>query len=734
MPTASNGRKEKSNGLGTFDGVFTPSILTILGVIMYLRFGWVVGNVGLLGTLLIVTVSTAITFLTTLSVSEIATDRVVRVGGAYYMISRSLGIESGGAVGIPLYIAQTLSVALYTVGFAESVARTFPLLDQRMTAIATTIAVAVLAIRSASFAIRAQYFIMAAIVLSLVCFFFGDPVGNAEPYPLQWWPSLEGRAGFWTVFAVFFPAVTGIMSGVNMSGDLANPARSIPRGTIAAVLCGFAIYMTLPIFLSQRALPEALVSDPLIMTQMSIWGPAILIGVWGATLSSAIGSILGAPRVLQALALDGILPRWLSFLGKGSAVNNEPRIGTVLTMGIALVAVALGDLDAIAPILTMFFLTTYLVLNVAAGTESFLRSPSFRPAFKVHWSFSFLGALGCLCVMFLINSLATLIAAAIVVLIFFWLERQQLQSTWGDVRQGIWMAMVRGGILRFGRSQDYRNWRPHILVLSGAPTKRWTLVELAAVLTHNRGFLTVSSVLPSGSRDAASQTSLENTVREYLDKRGVEGMVRIVTASDIFEGAEKLVEAYGLGSLYPDTIILGASERQGLRPKYCRLIEHIHQANRNVMILREANGGRESHNKYIDVWWGGLQANGGLMLILSYLVHTSLEWRQSVIRLKLVVPTETAAESARTNLKDLLDDLRVAAEPHVIVADGRSFRDILHASSADADLIYMGLARPSDDFEAYYEKLQDLTSGLPTSVFVLASPDFRYREILDIGS
>lgn len=341
-----------------------------------------------------------------------------------------------------------------------------------------------------------------------------------------------------------------------------------------------------------------------------------------------------------------------------------------------------------------------------------------------------LGALGCLGVMFLINSMATMVAAAVIFAIFFWLERRQLESTWGDVRQGIWMAMVRAGVMRFGKSRDYRNWRPHMLVLSGAPTRRWSLVELAMSLTHNRGFLTVSSVLPAGSRDAAQQTQLEKTVAEHLDKRGVEGMVRFVTANDVYEGAEKLVEAYGLGPLVPDTVLLGASEREAYRPKYCAMIDHIHRANRNVLILRE-NGNEFGKRAYIDVWWGGLQANGGLMLILSYLISTSSEWRQSTIRLKLVVPNETAAAAAQKNLTELLAELRVAAQTHVIVSDGRPFPEILKQSSSDADLVFMGLARPTDDFEPYYKRLQDMTAELPACVFVLASADFSYKEILE---
>ncbi|MDR9450441.1 MAG: amino acid permease, partial [Acidimicrobiia bacterium] len=311
MGVTSDRTQEKGSGLGTFGGVFTPSILTILGVIMYLRFGWVVGQAGLTGSLVIVTIATAITFLTGLSISQIATDQRVRAGGAYYMVSRALGVEIGGAIGIPLYLAQGLSVSLYTIGFAESMARVFPILDQRIVGLITTVVVAVIALISARVAIRAQYFIMAGIGLSLLSLFFGHSAtieAGATFEPI----------GFWQVFAVFFPAVTGIMAGVNMSGDLANPRRSIPRGTMAAIGVSYLIYMAIPVFLSHRATSEQLVADPLIMRNIAIWGDAILIGVWGATLSSALGSMLGAPRILQAIARDNILPRPFRFLGRGN--------------------------------------------------------------------------------------------------------------------------------------------------------------------------------------------------------------------------------------------------------------------------------------------------------------------------------------------------------------------------------------------------------------------------------
>ena len=728
-PATAKGASDRGSetGLGTFSGVYTPSILTILGVIMYLRFGWVVGNVGLLGTLIIVTLSTGITFLTSLSVSAIATDRIVRGGGAYYMISRSLGIETGGAVGIPLYFAQALSVALYTIGFAESLVDAFGGLNQLYVALITTIAVAVLALTSAEIAIKAQYFIMAAIVLSLVSFAFGHPL---EATTIEMWGAADRLSEpFWTVFAVFFPAVTGIMAGVSMSGDLRDPSRSIPTGTLAAVGTGYVIYMALPIILAMRADATTLIEVPLVMKEMAFWGPAILLGVWGATLSSAIGSILGAPRVLQALARDGVLPRWLSFLGNGSGPNDEPRIGTAVTLGVATATVCIGDLNIIAPVLTMFFLTTYMVLNVSAGIEGFLQSPSFRPTFKVHWSLSMLGALGCLAVMFLINAVATVIAAAIVLAIFIWLQRRELETTWGDARRGIWMALVREGIFQLGE-EDTKNWRPHILVLSGIPKKRWLLIQFADDLTHNRGMITVCSVLPSASRDVSQQSDMQDTIREYLDKRGVQALVRVVTATDFFDGAKLLVETYGIGPLTPNTVVLGDSQEASRRDNYCQLIGHIHKAKKNVVIFRENSDRGFGQRRLIDVWWGGLQNNGGLMLILAYLLLTDMDWRNAEIHLKLVVPEQAAAQQTQANVDGVIRDLRISATSQVLVSNGRPFYEILHQSSRNADLIFLGIRTPGENFTEYYEDLQTKTADLPSTVFVLAAPGFSYSEVL----
>ncbi len=719
----------RSDGLGTFGGVFTPSILTILGVIMYLRFGWVVGNVGLTGTFLIVTLSTMITFLTALSIAAIATDQRVRIGGAYYMISRSLGIEAGGSVGIPLFLAQGLSVALYTVGFAESVVGVFPFLNVRAVGLVTTLAVAGLALTSAHAAIRAQYVTMGAIALSLLSLFLGTPV-ESTPAELALAASHD-PAPFWVVFAVFFPAVTGIMAGVNMSGDLQNPGRSIPRGTFSAILVGYGVYMAIPVFMVWRGETGALISDPLVMRRIAFWGDAILLGVWGATLSSAVGSILGAPRVLQALARDGILPRSLHWLGNGSGPQDAPRAGTLVTLGLALVAVWFGNLNIIAPVLTMFFLTTYGVLNISAGIEKLIQSPSFRPLFKVHWSLSLLGAAGCFGVMFLINPVATVVAVLVVLAMFLLLERQGLEAAWGDVRMGIWLALTRAGLLRLKKQVDPRNWRPHLLVLSGAPMKRWHLLELASSITHNRGILNVATVLGTPSVSLERKRALESGIRDFLSKRGIESLVRVVSADDPFAGSEVLVETYGLGTLVPNTILLGDNLDPDHRARYCRMVERFYFARKNVIIVREDELRGYGDRRTIDIWWGGLQGNGALMLILAYLLQSSIRWQRARVRLKMVVPSEDAAREARKNLEVMAERTRTGAEPHVLVSNGKHFFDILEDSSSDADLVLMGIARPEEGgFEEYYAALRDRTDGLPSTLFVLAAEEIAFREVL----
>ena len=644
------------------------------------------------------------------------------------MISRSLGVEAGGAVGIPLFLAQALSVSLYTIGFADSLSISFPDLNNKAIGMGVTLLIGLLALFSTRAAIRMQYIIMGAIALSLLSLLFGKPMENTTVE--MWGVPAHRSAGFWTVFAVFFPAVTGIMAGVNMSGDLKNPAKSIPKGTFMAVGTGYLIYMVLPIILASRADATTLIADPLIMTQISFWGDAILLGVWGATLSSAVGSMMGAPRVLQALTNDQVLPRKFRWLGKGTGLEKIPRAGTFVTMGIALVAVFFGNLDVIAPILTMFFLTTYGVLNITAGVERFLKSPSFRPSFRVHWSFSLLGAVGCMAVMFLINPLATIIAIFFVALIYIWLTRRGLKSAWGDVRRGLWLAITRSALLRLDSTPHPKSWRPHILILSGAPTRRWHLIELGKALTHGQALMTVSTILKTDTVSLDRVQAIENNIREYLQGRRVPALVRVIAASDPFTGGMHLVDTYGLGTLVPNTVLLGNTQEAAHRARYCQMIRYFFQHQRNVIIVRDDEVRGFGERKRIDVWWGGLKGNGGLMIILAYLLQSSVEWRNATVYIKMVVSTEMAAQGARENLITILNNMRVDFRQKVIVAKKKPFWEIIREESENSDLVMLGMAEPGKDFANYYEQLNTRTQKLPSTIFVLAAQEIAFQEVL----
>ncbi|MDA0674639.1 MAG: Na-K-Cl cotransporter, partial [Cyanobacteria bacterium] len=283
-----------------------------------------------------------------------------------------------------------------------------------------------------------------------------------------------------------------------------------------------------------------------------------------------------------------------------------------------------------------------------------------------------------------------------------------------------------------------KNWRPHLLVFSGAPTKRWHLIDLANALTHQRGLFTVASVLPTGSRDVARQEAMETTLQDYLERRGIQAFVRLVTAPDPFAGMAQLMEAYGIGPLMPNTVLLGDTENPTGRDRFCQMVTHCHRAKRNVVILRSSPATfmeirqRPSQQRRIDVWWGGLQANGGLMLLLAYLLRTSWEWRGAEVCLKLVVPDATAATAAEGNLNRLIESLRIGAIAQVIVAGNRSFDAILTDSSQSADLVFLGLASPGDmdPFSDYYADLQARTADLPNTLFVLASEDLPFADVL----
>ncbi len=724
-------------GFGTFKGVFMPSILTILGVVMYLRTGWVLGNVGLPTTIIIVTLASSITFLTAMSLAALATNMRVGGGGAYFIISRSLGVETGAAVGLPLYLAQALGIAFYIAGFSESLVQIVPSLDPTVVGMTTLVAITALAYLSADFALKSQFVIMAAIVVSLASFFLGEAF---VPDAAVAQPNVA-TLSFWPVFAVFFPAVTGIEAGIAMSGDLKNPTRSLPVGTILAVVVGYTVYVAIAVFLDAQNIDrQTLISDPLVMQKVARWGNAVLVGIWAASLSSAVGALLGAPRTLQALAKDRVVP---SFIGRGFGKYNDPRIATLISFVIATMGIMLGDLNLIAPVLSMFFLTSYGVLNLSAGIESLISNAAWRPRFRIPTWVPIAGFGACLVVMLMIAPGATILAVLTVAAIYILMKRRSLRAEWGDIRLGLMIFVTR---LLLYKMEDYRiterTWKPNLLVLSGSPTERWYLIELADAIAQSRSFVTVASFVPEKTWSAERLDSLAEATREYLLKREVPAFIRTLPAIDPFEGAATMIRSYGFGPLRPNTILIGETHQAASLVRYAELVQLVARSKRNLIVVREPLEEEGSaappakRKRRIDVWWSPKSANTPLMIAVAVLLRRSEDWTDATLHLRTVVETEAEHAGAAERLQQFATDARVRATTEVLVSGDRTLLEVIREASDDAELVFMGLRQPrpdesAEEFSKYYAERIESTKDLEATVFVMAGEQIDFNRIFE---
>ncbi|MCP4371326.1 MAG: amino acid permease, partial [Deltaproteobacteria bacterium] len=367
MGNIKSGTYEAKGTLGTFAGVFTPSILTILGIILFLRLGYVVGNAGLGLTLVILLLANGISVLTSVSLSAISTNLKVKGGGDYYLISRTLGLEFGGAIGIVVFLAQSVSIAFYCLGFGEALAALLPLNSSLLPQMIAASAVSFLFIFAwlgADWATKFQYVVMSILAAAILSFFIGGFVKWDTVRLIQNWSSPQTDLGFWVLFALFFPAVTGFTQGVSMSGDLKDPGKSLPRGTFMAVGVSIIVYILSSMIFAAALPADVMMSDYSAMNKVAFIDFFVTAGVIAATLSSAMASFLGAPRILQSLAGDRTFP-FLAMFAKGSGPMGNPRRGVLLSVCIAYATIGFGRLNLIAPVVSMFFLLSYGLLNYA---------------------------------------------------------------------------------------------------------------------------------------------------------------------------------------------------------------------------------------------------------------------------------------------------------------------------------------------------------------------------------
>ena len=721
---------ESPPGFGTFGGVFTPCTLTILGVIMFLRFGFVVGNTGLFWALGILLAAKVITTLTTLSLSAIATNTKVQGGGAYFLISRSLGVEFGGAIGIVFFLAQAISVSMYVIGFSEAfVAMSGDAVSLKVVALLTNVVVFVCVFIGAGWTIKVQYFILGTLLLSLLSFFGGAfdsfDVGCLNANLTS---SYVDGQNLFTMFALFFPAVTGIMAGANMSGDLKDPARSIPSGTLWSILITALIYGAMAIALAgSRSAEELSHIDPqkLIVADISLYPWLITAGVFAATLSSALGSMMGAPRILQALARDEIFPS-LSLFGVGSGVSREPRRATVLTFVISTICIVAADLDTIAPLITMAFMITYGTINLATFFEAITKNPSYRPTFRYsHWVTSLLGAVGCFGVMFLINSQWALLSILLMGGIYFFIYRKQVESRWGDLNSGLLFERTRKNLLRLEQMLYHpKNWRPIILSMSGAASERKQISLLGHWFTSGHGILNLGQVIQGDVEERIDRiANQEALLANFIRDKKLEAFPNVVAAPTLIEGIEYLVQCTGLGALRPNTLLIGWPEEENKAEVLLASLRVIAALRRNLVIAKiedfeEEGGGSQDQpvGGYIDVWWRGRQ-NGELMLLMAHLLKQNPRWRNSTIRLMRIVADEAATDEVIQHLEALAASARIEVEAKVFVSEHPAH--VIGKQSKKAEFVFLGFQLPEVGYEAkFHQQLNRLSENLPRAIFI----------------
>ena len=716
--------------LGTFAGVFTPSILTILGIILFLRLGYVVGNGGLRNALIIIGIATGVSVLTTISLAAIATNIDVKGGGDYYMISRTLGVEFGGAIGIVLFLAQSVSIAFYAVGFGEAATAIFGLEADWAAQLVAAVAVLLLfglAWLGADIASRFQFVVMTLLVAALISFYAGAIPGFEASVAGDGWSSPPGSAGFWVVFAIFFPAVTGFTQGVSMSGDLKDAGRSLPRGTFAAVGLSTIVYVSVAILIAGNASSSDLSGDNSILNRISAIGPLIDAGVIAATLSSAMASFLGAPRILQSLASDRVFPV-LNYFAKGHGPTSNPRRAVLLSLGIALGTVAIGNLNAIAPVVSMFFLISYGLLNYATYYEARAASPSFRPRFRFfHRRVSLAGAVACGIAMVAVNIPAGIGAIVILAGIYQYLRRIDRPQRWADASRSFYFQRVKEGIRAMkAEAENSRSWRPQVLAFSADPRRRARLLRFGSWLEGESGLTAaIQIVVGEGALKRRDRNAAEVALRKEIDALGLDVHCRAVLAPEAMEALPIIVQSFGLGPLKANTVLFGWPEEsdQAHLAGYAQAVREVHRIGVNAvsMLSDERRWATleqlQRDERTIDVWWQD-DDSSRLALLSAYLFTRTKQWARARIRLLAEVPAEADVASATADLRTMLDAARISAE--VVCLDTLTIGEIGRVSG-QAGFVMIPAALRQGVFVGPFEMdTSVLLNALPTTAVFIA--------------
>ncbi|KAI4882670.1 hypothetical protein NFI96_014659 [Prochilodus magdalenae] len=607
---------------GWVKGVLVRCMLNIWGVMLFIRMTWIVGQAGIVYSCIIVIMATVVTTITGCSTSAIATNGFVRGGGAYYLISRSLGPEFGGSIGLIFAFANAVAVAMYVVGFAETVVELLkgaelimldPVNDVRIIGTITVLVLLGISVAGMEWEAKAQIFLLVILITAIFNYFIGTfiPFESKEKYGFFGYdggiimenlgPDFRGQT-FFSVFSIFFPAATGILAGANISGDLADPQKAIPRGTLLAILITGVVYLGVAISAGACIVRDAtgleqnssmigdltnctdaacrlgynfssckpidgfessckygLHNDFQVMSVVSGFSPLITAGIFSATLSSALASLVSAPKVFQALCKDNIYPGIASF-ARGYGKNNEPLRGYLLTFGIALAFILIAELNTIAPIISNFFLASYALINFSVFHASLANSPGWRPSFKYYnmWV-SLAGAVLCCVVMFVINWWAALLTNVIVLSLYIYVSYKKPDVNWGSSTQALTYHQALTHSLQLcGVADHVKTFRPQCLVMTGAPNSRPALLNLVHAFTKNVGLMVCGHVRISSRRPNFKELNSDiMRYQRWLLNNNSKAFYTPVVAEDLRQGTQYLLQATGLGRLKPNTLVLG---------------------------------------------------------------------------------------------------------------------------------------------------------------------------------
>ncbi|MGB5171952.1 MAG: amino acid permease [Eudoraea sp.] len=720
---------KKIQKFGTFAGVFTPSLLTILGVIMYMRLGWVVGNAGLFGAIVIIIIAHVISITTGLSISSVATDKKIGAGGVYYVLSRSMGIPIGGSIGISLYVGTALSIALYLIGFAESFNDFFDfgmtINDFRITGSIALIAITILALISTSIALKIQYIILTAIAVSIVSIVFGTRDLVPETVSMV---ATEGAVPMEIIFAVFFPAVTGFTAGIAMSGDLKDPKKSIPEGTLWAIGVGLIVYIFLAVFIGVSINSETLKSDYNILMKMALFSPAVVAGIWGATLSSALGGILGGPRILQAMSMDKVTPKVFS---KGKGQNNEPVNALILVFIIAEAGILIGELDVIARVVSMFYLTAYGFINIAFFLENWA-NPDFQPTFKIKRWIGLLGFFACFGVMFKLDMIAMFAALAIIASLYFWLQRKEVKIQSNDVWRSVWENIVNKGLKKINANTEVQSsWNPNIILFSGRSEHQSYLLELSKTVSGRTGIVTNFKLIVDKDNNKPLKKTDQIVTDDAYSDLGI--FARQIKVDNIYNGIKNIATTFGFSGVEPNTIMMGWPKGLEDSKEYAEMTEVLLHLDYNLIYLDFDKKTKFGNYKAVDLWWRETDSkNAEMMLNIARFIIASPRWQETNIRVLFVNNNNVDNTIIYNKIYKLVEDLRVDVEIEIIdnAVQQIAFYDLIKKYSATTDLTLVGIPNHKIEQQAeFIVKTNQLFETIGSTLLVKAANNFNVLDL-----